>query len=184
MPASTLRQQVAYVLGHRRPGDTVVVGPAASFAFGYYWPEPPQFVPASGVSAVLFQLEYPGHPELVVVHQRHRPELIRGALAEAAARSVSGRVWLVLSEAGDRDPTWAQAVAHVGRLGRRDRPRLVLVGTDPEGRGPGASRVAAGAAQPDPTFTRARIQSASTPSRQVSFLPSSRLLALYLIGTS
>jgi hypothetical protein len=139
MPASTLRQQVAYVLGHRRPGDTVVVGPAASYAFGYYWPEPPRFVPASGMSAVLFQLEYPGHPELVVVHQRHRPELIRGALAEAAARSVSGRVWLVLAEAGDRDPTWAQAVAHVGRLGRRDRPRLVLVSTGPEGRGPGSS---------------------------------------------
>jgi hypothetical protein len=47
MPPSTIRQQVAYLLAHRRPGDVVVVGPAASFAFAYYWPERPTFAPTT-----------------------------------------------------------------------------------------------------------------------------------------
>jgi hypothetical protein len=126
MPASTIRQQVSYVLAHRRPGDVVVVGPAASFAFGYYWPERPTFVQTAAGTAVLFEVDYPGHDDLVVVHQRHRPELIHGALREASARSSSGRVWLMLAEAGDRDPTWRQASVRVGRIAHR-RPGLVLI---------------------------------------------------------
>jgi hypothetical protein len=126
MPASTIRQQVSYVLAHRRPGDVIVVGPAASFAFGYYWPERPTFVPATVRTAVLFEVHYPGHDDLVVVHQRRRPELIHGAVREAAARSSSGRVWLLLAESGDGDPTWRQASLRVGRIARR-RPGLVLI---------------------------------------------------------
>jgi hypothetical protein len=126
MPASTIRQQVAYVLAHRRPGDVIVVGPAASFAFGYYWPERPTFVPATVGTAVLFEVDYPGHDDLVVVHQRRRPDLIHGALREASARSSSGRVWLMLAESGDGDPTWRQASVRVGRIAHR-HPGLVLI---------------------------------------------------------
>jgi hypothetical protein len=103
-----------------------VVGMAASFAFGYYWPERPTFVPTTAGTAVLFEVDYPGHDDLVVVHQRHRPELIQGALREASARSSSGRVWLVLAEAGDGDPTWRQASVRVGRIAHR-HPGLVII---------------------------------------------------------
>jgi hypothetical protein len=127
MPRSTLRQQVSYVLAHRQPGDVVVVGNAASFPFAYYWPERPTFAPTTVGTAVLFQVEYPGHPDLVLVRRGRRPDPIHGALREAAARSSSRRVWLVLAEAGDADPSWIRAINRIGRIARRPLPRLVVL---------------------------------------------------------
>jgi hypothetical protein len=127
MPASTIRQQVAYVLAHRRPGDTVVVGAAASFGFGYYWPERPTFTPATGRTAVRFQVDYPGRDDLVLVHQRLEPAAILQGMRQAAARSRSGRVWVVLAEAGDRSPAWRQAMTGAGRVVRPTLPKLVEV---------------------------------------------------------
>ena len=127
MPPSTMRQQVSYVLAHRQPGDVVVVGMAASFPFAYYWPERPTFAPTTVATAVLFQVEYPGRRDLMLVRIRRRPDLIRGAVQEAAVRSSSRRVWFVLAEAGDRDPTWSQAMDGVGRIARRRLPRLLVV---------------------------------------------------------
>lgn len=134
MPPSTIRQQVSYVLAHRRPGDVVVVGSAASFPFAYYWPERPTFAPTTAGTAVLFQVEYPGRPDLVLVRRGRRPDLIHGAMREAAARSSSRRVWLVLAEAGDRDLAWRQAMDRVGRISRRQAPRLLLVDPGAGGR--------------------------------------------------
>jgi hypothetical protein len=128
MPASSIRQQVAYVLAQRRPGDVVVVGPAASYAFGYYWPERPTFTPATAGTAVRFQVEYPGRDDLVLVRRRRAPDLIHGAMRQAAMRSGSGRVWVVLAEAGDGEPGWAPAMDAAGRVVRRRLPRLVQVG--------------------------------------------------------
>lgn len=129
MPASSMRQQVAYVLAHRQPGDVVVVGAAASFPFAYYWPERPTFAPTTAGTAVLFQVDYPGRPDLVVLRGR-LPAMIHGALREAAARSSSHRIWLVLAEAGDRNPAWRQAANQVGHYARRQSPRLVAVEPD------------------------------------------------------
>jgi hypothetical protein len=133
MPPSSLRQQVAYVLSHHRPGDTIVVGSAASFPFAYYWPDRPSFTPTTANTAVLFQVDYPGRPDLVLARGR-QPALIEGAVREAAARSSSGRVWLVLAEAGDHNPAWRTAVASVGHLARRQLPRLVVVDPGAGGR--------------------------------------------------
>jgi hypothetical protein len=135
MPPSTIRQQVAYVLAHRRPGDMIVVGPAASFAFAYYWPERPTFAPTTVSTAVRFQVEYPGRRDLLLVHAGRRPDLIAVALREAATQSSSGRIWLVLAEAGDRNPAWSQAMAHTGRVVRRQLPRLLLVDAAADDRG-------------------------------------------------
>jgi hypothetical protein len=119
MPGSSLRQQVAFVLDHRRPGDVVVVGRNASFAFAYYWPDRPTFTPTLSNTAVLFQVDYPGRPELVITHQRGQPGA-EAAIREASARTRSGRVWLVLAEAGDGGPTWGRAAptAHKANNGR------------------------------------------------------------------
>jgi hypothetical protein len=133
MPPSTLRQQVAYVLSHHRPGDTIVVGSAASFPFAYYWPDRPTFTPTTAKTAVLFQVDYPGRPDLVLARGR-QAALIEGAVREAAARSGSRRVWLVLAEAGDHNPAWRPAVASVGHLTRRQLPRLLVVDRGDGGR--------------------------------------------------
>jgi hypothetical protein len=127
MPASTTRQQVQYVLAHRQPGDAIVVGAAASFGFGYYWPERPTFTPATTGTAVRFQVDYPGRDDLVLVHRRLEPAAIVDGVRQAAARSRSGRVWVVLAEAGDRSPAWKQAMTDVGRVVRPALPKLVEV---------------------------------------------------------
>ena len=62
MPLSTIRQQVAYVLAHRRPGDVVVVGAAASYPFAYYWPERPRFVPPPSGPPSCSRWSTPGGP--------------------------------------------------------------------------------------------------------------------------
>jgi hypothetical protein len=123
MPGSSLRQQVAFVLAKRQPGDVVVVGRGASFAFAYYWPQRPTFVRTHTGSAVLFQVEYPDRPELVVTHVRGQGDA-DAAIRQATARSRSGRVWLVLAEAGDGGPIWPTAApgAH-----RADGTRLPLL---------------------------------------------------------
>ena len=127
MPSSRLRQQIEYVLAHRQPGDTVVVGAAATFAFGYYWPEQPTFTPTTVRTAVRFQVEYPGRDELVLVHQRLEDQPIIDGMRLAAARSRSGRIWVVLAEAGDRSPAWNPAMAGVGQVVRPQLPKLVEV---------------------------------------------------------
>jgi hypothetical protein len=126
MPGSTVRQQVAYVLAHRRPGDVIVVGAAASFAFAYYWPERPTFAPSTTGMAVRFQVEYPGRRDLVLVRHSGRLEIL-DAFRDAAGRPGSHRVWLVLAEAGDRNPAWNEVMDRAGRVARRQRPRLVVV---------------------------------------------------------
>jgi hypothetical protein len=127
MPASTLRQQVAYVLAHRQPGDVVVVGRSASFPFAYYWPDRPTFVPETTGTAVLFQVEYPDRPDLVITHRRGQPAA-EAAIREATARTRSGRVWLVLAEAGDGGPTWHNAAPGARRAAGGRLPLLLRVG--------------------------------------------------------
>ncbi|HVD15766.1 MAG TPA: hypothetical protein VNK73_15155 [Actinomycetota bacterium] len=127
MPGSTLRQQVAFVLENRRPGDVVLVGRNASFAFAYYWPDRPTFTPTQSDTAVLFQVDYPDRPELVVTHQRGQPGA-EAAVREATARTRSGRVWLVLAEAGDGGPVWGKAAPTARRANSGRLPLLLLTG--------------------------------------------------------
>jgi hypothetical protein len=56
---STVRQQVEYVLAHRRPGDVVVPGFQDIFAFAYYWPDRPTFSPTRYATALVFHVDYP-----------------------------------------------------------------------------------------------------------------------------
>ena len=48
-------------------------------------------------------------------------------MGQAAARSRSGRVWVVLAEAGDRSPAWRQAMTGAGQVVRPTLPKLVEV---------------------------------------------------------
>jgi hypothetical protein len=125
MPGSTLRQQVAFVLEQRRPGDVVLVGRNASFAFAYYWPDRPTFSPTQSNTAVLFQVDYPDRPDLVVTHQRGLPGA-QAAVREAMSRARSGRVWLVLAEAGDGGPVWGRAAPTARRANHGRLPMLLL----------------------------------------------------------
>ena len=136
VPGSSLREQVAFVLAERQPGDVVVVGRAASFAFAYYWPQRPTFVRTRTGSAVLFQVEYPDRPDLVVSHVGSQADA-DAAMRQARARTRSGRIWLVLAEAGDGGPTWHIA-AHGAR--RANGTRLPLLLELPPARGRPAAR--------------------------------------------
>ena len=127
LPPSTLRQQVEYVLAHRQPGDMIVVGWAASFTFAYYWPEQPTFAPTEISTAVLFQVEYPDQADLVLIRRTKRPDLVFRAVRKAAARSRSGRVWLVAAEAGDRSSAQIKSLNEIGQIIRRPLPRLAVV---------------------------------------------------------
>jgi hypothetical protein len=126
MPGSTLRQQVAFVLAERRPGDVVVVGRNASYAFAYYWPQRPTFARSRTGTAVLFQVEYPDRPDLVVAHARSQAEA-DAAIRRARARTSSGRIWLVLAEAGDGGPIWPTAAPAARRANGGRLPMLLQV---------------------------------------------------------
>jgi hypothetical protein len=59
------------------------------------------------------------------------PDLVFGAVREAAARTGSGRVWLVAAESGDRSSAQIKSLDEIGQIVRRPLPRLALVdGTD------------------------------------------------------
>ena len=118
-------------------GEAVVVGWAASFPFAYYWPERPTFAPTTIPTAVLFQVQYPDRDDLVLIGRTKRPDLVFGAVREAAARSGSGRVWLVAAESGDRSPAQIKSLDEIGQIIRRPLPRLALVdGTDAKAMAP------------------------------------------------
>jgi hypothetical protein len=59
MPTANVREQVEYVLAHRRPGDVVVPGFQDIFAFAYYWPDRPTFSPTRYATALVFHVDYP-----------------------------------------------------------------------------------------------------------------------------
>jgi hypothetical protein len=62
IPGEDVKAQVADVLARSRPGDAVLVTFAASFAFAYYWPDRPTFVPTTVNTAVSFMPTFPGPP--------------------------------------------------------------------------------------------------------------------------
>lgn len=53
-----VRAQVAFVRAERRPGDAVVVEPAAAYTFATYWPDDPRTLLAPG-GVVRYRLAYP-----------------------------------------------------------------------------------------------------------------------------
>ena len=63
----------------------------------------------------------------MLIGRTKRPDLVFGAVREAAARSASGRVWLVAAESGDRSPAQIKSLDEVGQIIRRPLPRLALV---------------------------------------------------------
>jgi hypothetical protein len=132
LPPSRMRQQVDYVLAHRRAGDVVVVGWVASFPFAYYWPEQPTFAPTQVNTAVLFEVTYPDAPDVVVTRENKSQEATKAALRTALARiraSGAGRIWLVLADSGDSNAEWPVVIRASGlHVAKRDRPLLLTVG--------------------------------------------------------
>ena len=84
-------------------------------------------MPTTARAAVRFQVDYPGRDDLVLLHQRLEPAAIHDGVRQAAARSRSGRIWVVLAEAGDRSPAWRQAMADAGEVVRPTLPKVVEV---------------------------------------------------------
>jgi hypothetical protein len=115
MPTANVREQVEYVLAHRRPGDVVVVNHGAQFGFAYYWPDRPSFLPTDSSTAVRFRIDYPGRRDLVVAHRKD-PVVMAGAMDRALAAR-PGRIWVVLgfaSRAGLAE--WRAVAARAGAV--------------------------------------------------------------------
>jgi hypothetical protein len=104
MPPSTVRQQVEYVLAHRRPGDVVVPGFQDIFAFAYYWPDRPTFSPTRYATALVFQVDYPDRSDVMVCHERTQ-EGIDTCFRLAAAHA--HRIWVIT--AGGTRRYWTRA---------------------------------------------------------------------------
>jgi hypothetical protein len=92
--AEDVPQKIACIIKHRQPGDAILVSWASSYAFAYYWPATPIFVPKTAPIAVLYQVTYP-EPSDVIIAGFGDKLSIRAAITAAAARG--GRVWVILS---------------------------------------------------------------------------------------
>jgi hypothetical protein len=130
IPGASVREQVDYVRAHRRPGDAVAVSFGASFAFAYYWPDRPTFGPATTPTAVRFEVDYPGRPDLVVAHFDD-PASVQQVLDRTAGR---GRpTWIVLGLPEQATGEWGRKAAKLGRVtgpAGRLLPLLVQPGHD------------------------------------------------------
>ncbi len=117
MPSAGVREQLAVVRAHWRPGDAIVVNGAGAYAFAYYWPDRPTFVRTRLPTAVNFVATYPDHPELVVVNDSAIAAVVP---AMARAHAAGRRTWVVFAHGG---PSTIRAwTAEAVRYGEVIRP--------------------------------------------------------------
>jgi hypothetical protein len=113
MPTANVREQIDYVLAHRRPGDVVLVNHGAQFGFAYYWPEQPSFLPTDATTAVRFRVDYPDRRDVVVAHRKD-PVVMATAVDRAMAAD-PGRIWVVLGFASPAGlAEWRQLAMRAG----------------------------------------------------------------------
>jgi hypothetical protein len=108
------RDQIELLRNLRQPGDVVVLGSQAVYEFAYYSAQQPTFKPGPRWSTLVFQIVYPGDPNLLVAKER-TPEAVR----EVMERLPSGtrRVWILLLHEHYLIPDWVrQAKKHGGHL--------------------------------------------------------------------
>jgi 4-amino-4-deoxy-L-arabinose transferase-like glycosyltransferase len=114
--SGNVRQQLEVVRAAWRSGDAVVVNAAGTFAFAYYWPDRPTFVPTRVATAVNFMVTYPDHPELVMVNDFHNQEATVPS-AMALADAAGERIWIVYAHGSPRSAgMWVRAAARYGRV--------------------------------------------------------------------
>lgn len=110
-----VRDEVAYVSAHWRPGDVVLVNDSAAYAFAYYWSgAQPIFVP-SATQATGWYVRYPPGDRVVVAGSRDR-ETVQESLDLAGTLALpGGRIWLVRSHQGaDEMNYWQEVLAGYG----------------------------------------------------------------------
>ncbi|MBO0831196.1 MAG: hypothetical protein J2P28_00270 [Actinobacteria bacterium] len=100
LPSEDPQSQIAYLNRHFRPGDVVVVNPAASYAFAYYYPATPSFPKAAVTNG--FVVSYPSRPWIVILTNRQPADIVSGlaaARAQIAAEPADhrGRIWIIRS---------------------------------------------------------------------------------------
>jgi hypothetical protein len=108
------RGQIELLRNLRRPGDVVLLGSGAAYAFAYYWEQQPTFKPGPPSSTITFRVDYPDEPDVVVAEKRSP-----GAAREAIGRLPPGahRVWILLLHEDYLIPDWLSNVEkHGGRV--------------------------------------------------------------------
>lgn len=129
LPDENVRSQVAYVSAHVRPGDVILVGYAASYAFAYYYQANPSF-PADSAGPNGHIPAYPGVRSIVVMTNRRAAD-VANALAAARARAAAlpggsrGRIWIIRSHQTQTEiQAWHRELAGA-------RTTVIHVGHDP-----------------------------------------------------
>ena len=114
MPSAGVREQLAVVRAHWRPGDAIVVNSAGAFAFAYYWPDRPTFIRSRLPTAVNFVATYPENPELVMVNDSAVAAVVP---AMARAHAAGRRIWVVFAHGGPSTiRVWYAAAARYGQV--------------------------------------------------------------------
>src|SRR6266542_4431437 len=125
MPSANVREQIAVVRAHWRPGDALVVNSAGTFPFAYYWPDQPTFVHTNQSTAVNFMVTYPDHPELVMVNGSR----LGVAPAMARAHAAGDRIWVIFAHSAPSTVRrWSAEAARYGHIehpGPKALPLLV-----------------------------------------------------------
>jgi hypothetical protein len=129
MPSANVREQLAVVRAQWRPGDAVIVNPAGTYPFAYYWPDRPTFVRTRVATAVNFMVAYPDHPELVMVNDSAAPALASGM---ARARGAGSRIWVVFAHGSPGSlRLWAAEAAGYGTVTRPAGPHALPLLVEP-----------------------------------------------------
>jgi hypothetical protein len=107
-----VRSQVAYVAGHRAPGDVILVNLSGQYGFAYYWHPDRPLVERGGVQATAWYVAYPASAHIVVASDR-TPAAVSAALSAALATVPPGRtLWLVRSHVTPSErAAWSAALA-------------------------------------------------------------------------
>lgn len=97
-PNEDVRTPTRYIAAHRRPGDVVVVGLGANWAFTYYWQGPGTKAYLSDDSVAAGFVTRVDGVDAIFVRARDRITVLatmRTAVGLVASRGGSGRLWVV-----------------------------------------------------------------------------------------
>jgi hypothetical protein len=122
-PDEDVHAIVEYVLGQRQPGDAIVTSHLDAYAFAWYWPDQPVFMPTRAPTAVRFQVTYP--PGEIIVARWSDAAAIGDALAQV--RAGTRRIWLVVDRVtADQLARWLTSLAKLGASLQTPMEGLVL----------------------------------------------------------
>jgi hypothetical protein len=109
LPGEDVRSQVAYVDGHHRPGDAVIVNFSATYGFAYYSRGVKVGFRHTDVAAVGFEPTFPSQPWVITMPDRQPADVTTALVAARSMLGPGGRIWIVRSHLGSQEAAaWSE----------------------------------------------------------------------------